>query len=182
MKRSKTSDPVDRLKVYLLENTDDARLFLNALCSRRQPLLLRTQIQEIFSDTMTENKSSGLASSPFKIVVQWCQEAAVLEPRAYFALRKRSARWDYIRIDLETLNLERVSLFQARPRKIIPLKSILPLSPGNFSSCRRKNQSVGGSNSSTEGFQAGYLRNWIEAITASSVFSKYTVTATSSFC
>ena len=109
MKHSKTSDPVDRLKVYLLENTDEAKLFLNALCSREQPLLLRTQIQEIFSDTLAENKSSGLASSPFKIIVQWCQEAAILEPRAYFALRKRSARWDYIRIDLETLFLERVS-------------------------------------------------------------------------
>lgn len=109
MKHSKTSDPVDRLRVYLDENTDDTRLFLNALCSREQQLLLRTQIQEIFADTVAENKSSNLAASPFKIMVQWCQEAAVLEPRAYFALRKRSARWDYIRIDLENLTLERIS-------------------------------------------------------------------------
>ena len=112
MKHSKTNEPVNRLKVFLLENTDDAKLFLNAICSKGQQLLLRTQIQEIFADTIAENKFSELASSPFKIIVQWCQEAAVLEPWAYFALRKRSARWDYIRIDLETLFLERISAKQ----------------------------------------------------------------------
>ncbi|KPJ99221.1 MAG: sucrose synthase [Desulfobacterales bacterium SG8_35] len=82
---------------------------MDSLCCRDQPLLLRTQIQDIFVDTVAENKSSVLAASPFKTIVHWCQEATVLEPWAYFALRKRSARWDYIRIDLKSLTLEKIS-------------------------------------------------------------------------
>ena len=109
MKLSKTNNPIDKLKVFLHENAAAARLFLDSLCRREQPLLLRTEIQDIFLDTIENDRSSGLAASPFKTIVHWCQEATIHEPWAYFALRKRSARWEYIRIDLTTLNLEKIS-------------------------------------------------------------------------
>ncbi len=109
MKLPKTSSPIDKLRAFLHEHKDDADLFLNSLCGREQPLLLRTEIQDIFLNTTAENKSSALAVSPFKTIVQWCQEAAILEPWAYFALRMRSARWKYIRINLKTLALENIT-------------------------------------------------------------------------
>jgi sucrose synthase len=109
MNLSKTSSPIDKLRAFLLENKDAANLFLNSLCRRKEPLLLRTEIQEIFLNTIHENKSSTLAASPFKTIIQWCQEAAILEPWAYFALRIRSARWEYIRINLKILTLEIIS-------------------------------------------------------------------------
>jgi len=108
MKLSKTNSPIEKLRVFLHENAAAARLFLDSLCRREQPLLLRTEIQDIFTSTTEENLSSGLAASPFKTIVHWCQEATIFEPWAYFALRKRSARWEYIRIDLKTLNLEKI--------------------------------------------------------------------------
>jgi len=109
MKLPKTSSPIDKLRAFLHEHKDDADLFLNSLCGREQQLLLRTEIQDIFLNTTAENKSSALAVSPFKTIVQWCQEAAILEPWAYFALRMRSARWKYIRINLKTLALENIT-------------------------------------------------------------------------
>jgi len=109
MKKSKTNSPIDKLSDFLLENPEDARLFLTSLCCREQTLLLRTEIQDIFADTAAANKSSALAGSPFKTIVLWSQEAAIQGPWAYFALRRMSARWEYIRIALKTLILERIS-------------------------------------------------------------------------
>ena len=109
MKLSKSGSPIDKLRSFLLENTDAANLFLNSLCSREEAFLLRTEIQDIFRDTMQQEKSSVLAASPFKTIIQWCQEAAFQEPWVYFALRIRSARWEYIRINLKTRALELIS-------------------------------------------------------------------------
>jgi len=109
MKLPKASSPVDKLSSFLHEQKDDASFFLNALCSKGQQFLLRTEIQEIFLNVIAENTSSTLAGSPFKTIVQWCQEVAILDPWLYWALRKRSARWAYIRINLKTLDLQNIS-------------------------------------------------------------------------
>ena len=126
MTLSKTSRLIQKLSVFLLENKEDTKLFLNSLCCMKQPLLLRTEIQKIFHNTVAENKLSKLDSSPLKTVMQWCQEAAIVEPWAYFALRKVSARWEYIRIDLKTLLLEIIS-----PEKFLYFKE--QLASGNTS-------------------------------------------------
>ncbi|MDX1776592.1 MAG: sucrose synthase [Desulfobulbales bacterium] len=120
MNRSKLNSPIDRLIVFLLENQKDAKIFLHSLCCRGQPLLLRTEIQDIFASTVTENPATELAKSPFKTFVQWCQEAAILEPRVYFAIRRMSARWEYFRIDQNTMLLEKIS-----PEKFLYFKEQL---------------------------------------------------------
>ncbi len=109
MKRNKVSNPVSALKTFLQDNKEDARLFLEALCSCERPLLLRTEIQEIFQQTVADKNSAALAESPFKAIIHWCQEVTIQDPWAYFALRKMSARWEYLRINLQTVVLELVS-------------------------------------------------------------------------
>ena len=109
MMRSKTSDPIERLNAFLLEHPEETRFFLNSLCCREQPLLLRTEIQDIFAETVAEKKLSILAESPFKIIVSWAQEAAIQKPLTCFALRRMSARWEYIKIDVQTLRMEKIS-------------------------------------------------------------------------
>jgi len=104
-----STSPIEKLSTFLEENRSDADLFLNELCSREQPLLLRTEISDIFHHVIRENDAQELASSPFKTIVQWCQEATIKHPWAYFALRKRVARWVYIRIHVETHALEIIS-------------------------------------------------------------------------
>ncbi len=103
------SGPIEKLHIFLKENRTDAQLFLNGLCSREQPLLLHTEINDIFNQVVEENNAEVLAASPFKIITQWCQEATIKHPWVYFALRKRVARWLYIRIHLETFALETIT-------------------------------------------------------------------------
>ena len=109
MKRSKTNNSINALKLFLQNNTGGARLFLDALCGLERPLLLRTEIQDVFQDVIAENNSADLKTSPFEKIIQWCQEVIIQQPWAYFALRKMSARWEYLCINLETLNLETVA-------------------------------------------------------------------------
>ena len=97
---------IDKLRTFIKENTSDTKLFLDGLCGREQPLLLRTEISDIFHQVIQENDAPKLAASPFNTIVQWCQEAAIQNQWAYLALRKRVARWMYIRIHLETYALE----------------------------------------------------------------------------
>ncbi len=103
---SKFSGPIEKLHTFLDEYHSDAQLFLDGLCSHEEPLLLHTEINNIFNQVIKENNAEKLAASPFKSIVQWCQEATIQHPWIYFALRKRVARWKYIRIHLETFALE----------------------------------------------------------------------------
>lgn len=103
---SKFNGPIDKLHAFLDQHPAEAQLFLNGLRSREQPLLLHTEIHDIFNQVTGEKSAEKLAASPFKTVVPWCQEAAIQYPWIYCALRKRVARWIYIRIHLETLVLE----------------------------------------------------------------------------
>jgi sucrose synthase len=106
MNFAKSSDPIDKLKLFLRKNRTASQRFLQALCNREQPLLLHTEINDTFNQVTEENGSEILTTGPFKTIVQWCQEATIQSPWIYFALRKRVARWIYIRIQLETLALE----------------------------------------------------------------------------
>lgn len=97
---------INELKNFLLNNRTASHHFLHRLCCHEQPFMLRTEIRDAFQRVVEKDDSGKLASSPFKTIVQWCQEAVARSPWVYFALRKRVARWIYIRIHLETLSLE----------------------------------------------------------------------------
>ena len=97
---------IEKLRIFIEENRADTRLLLESMCCPDQPLLLRTEIGDIFNQVVNENEAQKLADSPFATILQWCQEATIKPPWIYFALRRRVARWTYIRINLETYNLE----------------------------------------------------------------------------
>ena len=100
---------VEKLHTYIAEHPEDTRHFLESLCCKEQPLFLRTEISDIFHQLLKEKKTQNLHESPVRTFVQWCQEATIQAPWAYFALRKRVARWIYLRINLETLALEEIT-------------------------------------------------------------------------
>ncbi|MHB1349142.1 MAG: sucrose synthase [Desulfobulbaceae bacterium] len=106
MSPSKQLQFEDRLHLFLKQNPAESRLFLQALCDCNQPLLLRTGIFDIFNKVTGEDDAGALGASPFKTLVQWAQEATIQPPWAYFALRRRVARWLYLRIHLSTLTME----------------------------------------------------------------------------
>ncbi|MHB8789339.1 MAG: sucrose synthase [Desulfobulbaceae bacterium] len=99
----------DNIKTFLKQHPAESRLFLGALRDRNQPLLLRTEIYDIFNQVRQDHDSELLGSGPFNTLVQWCQESTIQPPWVYFALRQRVARWLYLRINLESLSMEVVS-------------------------------------------------------------------------
>ena len=105
---TKSVDTIDKLRTFIQEHPSETQFLMNGLCCREQPLLLRTELSDIFNQVIQENESQVLSESPFRLIVQWCQEATIQHPWAYFALRKRVARWLYIRIHLETFSLEKI--------------------------------------------------------------------------
>lgn len=106
MAAQRFSKPIEKLQRYLEEHPSAAATFLDWLCCRKQPLLLRTEISDIFNEIIQSDEGRELAASPLTILVQWCQEAVIRRHWAYFALRKRVARWVYIRIHLKTFAME----------------------------------------------------------------------------
>jgi len=60
----------DRLKEFLKQHPAESRLFLQALCDRNQPLLLRTEIYDTFNQVAQADNSEPLRTGPFKTLVQ----------------------------------------------------------------------------------------------------------------
>ena len=98
---------VANLNLFLQEHPAISHAFLHAL-SAEQPLLLRTAIQDAFGLACTTEDGESLQQGPFRILVEWSQEAVCREAWIYFALRMRAAHWLYLRIHMETLTLDRV--------------------------------------------------------------------------
>ena len=115
----------EQLRSFLKQHPAESRLFLQALCDRKQPLFLRTEIYDIFHQVTLGKDAEPLRSGPFTTLVQWAQEATLQQPWAYFALRKRVAHWLYLRIHLASLSLEIVT-----PERFLKFKEHLVAGDG----------------------------------------------------
>ncbi len=80
--------------------------FVHQLRSGGERFLLRNNIQDTFEKICAGDVSEKIRGSPLAILVDWCQEAAMDESWAYFALRPRIASWIYVRINFDTLDIE----------------------------------------------------------------------------
>ena len=56
MTRTKFTSPIEKLKHFLAEDPAAIKKFLEGLCSREQPLLLRTEIGDIFNEVIREEE------------------------------------------------------------------------------------------------------------------------------
>ncbi|GAB4343001.1 MAG: sucrose synthase [Desulfobulbaceae bacterium] len=109
MAYTKATDPLDRLKDFFARHPRAVKRFLDVLRERGRPFILHTDISDIHKEIMQEEGCRQLGETPFATLIRWCQEAAIEEPWIVFALRKRVARWLYIRIHIENMTLEKIS-------------------------------------------------------------------------
>jgi len=75
-----------------------------------RPFLLKSDIEQIFSEYCNEHAELNLQSS---ILAEWAhtgQEATLQEPWAYFALRPQIGQWQFIRIHAEELIPENITV------------------------------------------------------------------------
>ncbi len=107
---SQRIDPLQAAKEYLVQHRDQALHFLHLLQAIGRPFLLRSNIQDTFTQLCEDDTSDDLQSTPLATLSESCQEAALDRAWVCFALRPRIARWVYVRLHIETLNVEIISV------------------------------------------------------------------------
>ncbi len=103
-------DPLRAAEAYAETHRNELLSFLHHLRALQQQFLLRSSIQDTFAKVCSEDESGSLYTSPVATLVDWCQEAAMDEAWTCFALRLRVARWIYIRIHRDTLDVESIGV------------------------------------------------------------------------
>ncbi|MGB5726233.1 MAG: hypothetical protein WBM52_03380, partial [Thiogranum sp.] len=102
--------PLRAAEAYASSHRNELLNFLHQLRALNQRFLLRSSIQDTFAQVCSEDETATLCTSPIATVVDWCQEAAMDDAWICFALRLRVARWMYVRIHPETLDMETISV------------------------------------------------------------------------
>jgi len=103
-------DPVKLFKAFLQTNPTDAHKVMHQLVVLGRPLLLRSDLLDTFNQLCESEDTAALAQSPIAKSLQACQEAVVNHSWAILAFRRRVARWSYLRVHLETMDAEEVSV------------------------------------------------------------------------
>ncbi len=101
---NKKEHPLSTAESFLLENPATMRCFLYRLAKLGHPLLLRTEVLDVFARVCDEE--SSLCGSPLMTLIHWCQEAALDGAWVYFALRERVAHWHFLRIHRDSLDYQ----------------------------------------------------------------------------
>ncbi len=107
---SRRIHPLRAAEAYAKSHRNELLTFLYQLRAIEQQFLLRSRIRDTFKQVCDRNEYAALRTSPIAVVVDWCQEAAMDEAWICFALRERIARWLYVRVHPETLDMETISV------------------------------------------------------------------------
>ncbi len=89
---------------------DDSYMFLRRLTALQKPFLLRSEIWDEYESFCDEQPQTPLRKEQFLKTVRATQEITVASPWVYWAIRPYVARWEYLRIHLETLQVESISV------------------------------------------------------------------------
>ncbi|MEW7978098.1 MAG: sucrose synthase [Candidatus Sedimenticola endophacoides] len=97
------------LEEYLRDHRNQAHRVWHHLHGMERNFLLRSDLQDAFADLVAES-DQGLSASPIARLIGWCQEAALNDAWIYLALRTRVARWNYLRIHVDTMAPEPIDV------------------------------------------------------------------------
>lgn len=109
MTHSDTFDLLQRLRDYFVTHRQEGFRLLHHYLGLGKPLLLRSEMQDVFRDLCEQCDSDPLSGSPLARVIASTQDGAVLSPWIYLAVRPYVARWEYLRIHVDTMSVETVS-------------------------------------------------------------------------
>jgi sucrose synthase len=110
MNQKRVPDMVAQLQEYLHKHRNLAHQMLHGIQALNQPFMLRSELHDVFQAVCSETADCGLHASPFETVIEHAQEAAQDSAWIYMALRLRIARWCYLRIHLDTMELEVIDI------------------------------------------------------------------------
>ena len=102
--------PVVRLKAFLQNYQTDAHKVMHQFVALGRPLLLRSDLVDAYTVLCDAEEISQSAQTTIAESFQSCQEAVVNHAWIILAFRLRVARWSYLRIHVDTMSVEEVSV------------------------------------------------------------------------
>lgn len=93
---------------FVREQRNHTHRVLHGLVNLQRPFLLRSDIADAL-EHLCEN-DGALRSSVLARALQQCQEATLTPAWVYLALRRRVARWDFVRVHIETMDAQQVTV------------------------------------------------------------------------
>lgn len=100
----------DELIAYAREHRNIIDALMRAYFSVDRPYLLQSDLRVALEGVCRDYGGDAVQKSPLATFVRLLQDAAFRDPWGYFAVRERIGRWSYVRIHLEGLVPEEVSV------------------------------------------------------------------------
>lgn len=100
----------ERLAESFAANPDQWYLLFRALTSPQKPFWLRSEIWDIYTVHCEKNTDSVLRVPQVETIFRSAQEAAVGAPWIYLAIRPQVARWEYLRIHVESMQIDSITV------------------------------------------------------------------------
>ncbi|MEA1050625.1 sucrose synthase [Lamprobacter modestohalophilus] len=99
---------IPALAAFLAENRSKAHRVMHHLIGLQRPFLLQSDLQDALEQLCLDDDQ--IADTALARALLQAQEAAINASWVYLALRRRVAKWDYLRIHLETMDLNEVTV------------------------------------------------------------------------
>ena len=100
------TDYLEALEAYIHDHREPCYMLLRWYISLNKAFLLRSELWDQLQACCAENQNTQLFDSPLAKTIYATQEAAVNSPWIYLAVRPAIARWQYLRIHIESMKLE----------------------------------------------------------------------------
>ncbi len=104
------SNPDQYLGEFLRKHRTEGHRTLHHLLSLERQFLLRSDIKDAFARVCEDDENGIIRSSPLAEIVRCAEEAALDETWIYLALRLRIGKWRFLRIHVETMGVDEVSV------------------------------------------------------------------------
>ncbi|WP_462322916.1 glycosyltransferase family protein, partial [Halochromatium sp.] len=99
---------IPALAAFLAEHRSKAHRVMHHLIGLQRPFLLQSDLQDALEQLCCDDDQ--IADTALARALLQAQEAAINASWVYLALRRRVAKWDYLRIHLETMDLNEVTV------------------------------------------------------------------------
>ena len=100
----------EALASYLQQERSQAHRVWHYLLGMQRAFLLRSDVQDALAELCAPPDGDSLRYSPLYKLLARVQEVAVAAPWIYLALRMRVGCWEYMRVHLDTMSMERISV------------------------------------------------------------------------
>lgn len=94
---------------FITNNRMSSYMLMRHYIALNKPFLLRSELWDELTAFSAEKGDKQLLESPLAQAIFFAQEAAIQAPWIYFGIRRYVARWEYIRLHAETLEIESTS-------------------------------------------------------------------------